>query len=55
MQTSRSSTVYSIYDAANTLAICYGVPSGIYIEFGYVRVQVSPTVWFERIVSVQYK
>lgn len=48
-------SVYKIYDAAQELSICYNVPSGIYIEFGYVRVQISPTVSFERIVSVQYK
>ncbi|CAF0760543.1 unnamed protein product [Rotaria sp. Silwood1] len=53
-RTRRNTSVYAIYDATETLSICYDVPSGIYIEFGYVRVQISPTVSFERIVSVQY-
>ncbi|CAF2761704.1 unnamed protein product [Rotaria sp. Silwood2] len=52
--TSVNTNVYTIYDATETLSFCYDVPSGIYIEFGFVRVQISPTVSFERIVSVQY-
>jgi hypothetical protein len=45
----------TIYDAVQDLPICFNVPSGIYIEFGFVRVSISPTVSFERIISVQYK
>jgi hypothetical protein len=45
----------TIYDAVQNLPICFNVPSGIYIEFGFVRVSISPTVSFERIISVQYK
>lgn len=45
----------AIYDAAKNLPICFDVPSGVYIEFGYVRVPISRTVSYERIVSVRYK
>ncbi|CAM4761114.1 unnamed protein product [Rotaria magnacalcarata] len=54
IQTSSQTPAYAIYDAAQTLSICFGVPSGVYIEFGFVRVQTSSKDWFERIVSVQY-
>ena len=45
----------TIYDAAQNLPICFDVPSGIYIEFAYVRVPISRTLSYERIVSVRYK
>ena len=45
----------TIYDTAQNLPICFDVPSGVYIEFGYVRVPISRTVSYERIVSVRYK
>ncbi|CAF0790398.1 unnamed protein product [Rotaria sordida] len=54
IRTRLNTSLYTIYDATETLSICNDVPSGIYIEFGFVRVQISPTVSFERIVSVQY-
>ncbi|CAF3412501.1 unnamed protein product [Rotaria socialis] len=54
IQTRSLITSYTIYDAAQTLSICFGVPSGVYIEFDYVRVQIGPEDWFEQIVSVQY-
>jgi hypothetical protein len=53
-QTQLNVSTPTIYDAT-TLPVCFNVPSGIYIEFGFVRVQISPTISFERIVSVQYK
>jgi hypothetical protein len=55
MQTNFNISTPTIYDTTATLPVCFDVPSGIYIEFGFVRVQISPTVSFERIVSVQYK
>jgi hypothetical protein len=54
-QTLLNGTNPTIYDTVQNLPICFNVPSGIYIEFGFVRVSVSPTVSFERIVSVRYK
>lgn len=45
---------YKIYDATTYLKTCFNVPSGVYVEFGYVRVPISSTVSYERIVSVQY-
>ncbi|UJR35492.1 hypothetical protein I4U23_028246 [Adineta vaga] len=45
---------YTVYDTTQTLPICFNVPSGIYIEFGYVRINISSTLSYERIVSVQY-
>jgi hypothetical protein len=55
METKLITSTPTIYDTTATLPVCFNVPSGIYIEFGFVRVQISPTVSFERIVSVQYK
>ena len=55
MQTSLLDSAYTIYDTTQNLPICFNVPSGIYIEFGYVRINISSTLSYERIVSVQYK
>lgn len=55
IQTELNTSSPAIYDTTGTLPACYNVPSGIYIEFGFVRVSISPTVSFERIVSVRYK
>ena len=55
IQTALNTDTFTIYDTTGTLSACYDVPSGIYIEFGFVRVQISPTISFERIVSVQFK
>lgn len=44
-----------IYDTSRDLSVCFDVPSGLYIEFGYVRVRISPTVSYERIVTVKFK
>jgi hypothetical protein len=55
IQTRLNTTSYAIYDTTQNLPVCYNVPSGIYIEFGFVRVSISPTISYERIVSVQYK
>ncbi|CAF3969923.1 unnamed protein product [Adineta steineri] len=44
----------TIYDTTANLPVCYDVPSGIYIEFGYVRITVNSTFSYERIISVQY-
>lgn len=54
-RTPLNSSVYQIYDAAKDLSVCFDVPSGLYIEFGFVRVRVSSTVSYERIVSVKMK
>jgi len=54
-QTSLNSSSYAIYDTSQILPVCYNVPSGVYIEFDFVRFYVSPTIFYERIVSVQYK
>ncbi|CAF1196266.1 unnamed protein product [Adineta ricciae] len=53
-QTSLLDSAYTIYDTTSNLPICFNVPSGIYIEFGYVRINISSTLSYERIVSVQY-
>jgi hypothetical protein len=37
------------------LQICFDVPSGVFIEFGFVRVRISSNQVYERIVSVRYK
>lgn len=44
-----------LYDTAPNLPLCFNVPSGIYVEFGYIRLQIGPADAFERIVSVQYR
>lgn len=47
--------VQKIYDAAPNLGLCFNVPSGIYVEFGFIRVPISPTVSYERIVTTKLK
>ena len=54
-RTRLNSTVYKVYDAAKDLSVCFDVPSGLYIEFGFVRVRVSASVSYERIVAVKVK
>lgn len=52
--TELSQSSYKIYDTTDYLKVCFDVPSGIFVEFGYIRVPISSDVSFERIVSVRY-
>ncbi len=55
IETALNTTNYAIYDTTQTLPICFNVPSGVYIEIGFARVNISPTISIEQIVAVQYK